>query len=33
VQTVCIWKVSKVGNRLQNLEFGQINEFRDPGKQ
>ncbi len=33
VQTVYIRKVTKVGNRLQNVEFDQINEFKDPGKQ
>jgi branched-chain amino acid transport system substrate-binding protein len=33
VQTVYIRKVTKVGGKLQNVEFDQINEFKDPGKQ
>jgi len=33
VQTVYIRKVEKVGNRLQNVEFDQVPEFKDPGKQ
>ncbi|MBS1230206.1 MAG: transporter substrate-binding protein [Proteobacteria bacterium] len=33
VQTVYIRKVEKVGNKLQNVEFDQVPEFKDPGKQ
>jgi len=33
VQTVYVRKVEKVGNRLQNVEFDQTPEFKDPGKQ
>ena len=33
VQTVYIRKVTKVGGKLQNVEFDQVNEFKDPGKQ
>jgi branched-chain amino acid transport system substrate-binding protein len=33
VQTVYVRKVTKVGSRLQNVEFDQIAEFKDPGKQ
>lgn len=33
VQTVYIRKVTKVGNRLQNVEFDQVADFKDPGKQ
>ena len=32
VQTVYIRKVTKVAGKLQNVEFDQINEFKDPGK-
>ena len=32
VQTIYIRKVEKVGGRLDNVEFDQIPEFRDPGK-
>ncbi|TRZ93338.1 MAG: ABC transporter substrate-binding protein [Rhodocyclaceae bacterium] len=32
VQTVYIRKVTKVGGKLQNVEFDQIPDFRDPGK-
>ncbi len=33
VQTVYIRKVEKVGGKLQNIEFDQVPEFKDPGKQ
>jgi branched-chain amino acid transport system substrate-binding protein len=33
VQTVYIRKVEKVGGKLQNVEFDQISDFKDPGKQ
>ncbi len=33
VQTVYIRKVTKVGGKLQNVEFDQVNDFKDPGKQ
>ena len=33
VQTVYIRKVEKVGGKLQNVEFDQVPEFKDPGKQ
>ena len=33
VQTVYIRKVEKVGGKLQNIEFDQVAEFKDPGKQ
>ena len=33
IQTVYIRKVEKVGGKLQNVEFDQINEVKDPGKQ
>jgi branched-chain amino acid transport system substrate-binding protein len=32
VQNVYIRRVEKVGNQLQNVEFDQVNEVRDPGK-
>jgi branched-chain amino acid transport system substrate-binding protein len=32
VQTIYIRKVERVGNRLQNVEFDQVPDFRDPGK-
>lgn len=32
VQTVYIRKVTKVGGKLQNVEFDQIPDFKDPGK-
>ncbi len=32
VQTIYIRKVQKVGNKLQNIEFDQLNEQKDPGK-
>ena len=33
VQTVYIRKVEKVGGKLQNVEFDQVVDFKDPGKQ
>jgi branched-chain amino acid transport system substrate-binding protein len=33
VQTVYVRKVEKVGGKLQNVEFDQIPDFKDPGKQ
>ena len=33
IQTVYIRKVEKVGGKLQNVEFDQVNEVKDPGKQ
>jgi branched-chain amino acid transport system substrate-binding protein len=33
VQTVYIRKVEKVGGRLVNVEFDQVPEFKDPGKE
>ena len=33
VQTVYVRKVEKVGGKLQNVEFDQVPEFKDPGKQ
>jgi branched-chain amino acid transport system substrate-binding protein len=33
VQTVYIRKVEKVGSRLQNVEFDQVADVKDPGKQ
>ena len=33
VQTVYIRKVERVGGKLQNVEFDQIPDFKDPGKQ
>jgi branched-chain amino acid transport system substrate-binding protein len=33
VQTVYIRKVTKVGSHLQNVEFDQVADFKDPGKQ
>jgi branched-chain amino acid transport system substrate-binding protein len=33
VQTVYIRKVEKVAGKLQNVEFDQVPEFKDPGKQ
>lgn len=33
VQTIYIRKVEKVGGKLQNVEFDQVPEFKDPGKQ
>jgi len=32
VQTVYIRKVEKVGDKLQNIEFDQVPDFKDPGK-
>ena len=32
VQTIYIRKVEKVGGKLQNVEFDQIADFKDPGK-
>ncbi len=32
IQNVYIRRVEKVGNQLQNVEFDQVNEVRDPGK-
>jgi branched-chain amino acid transport system substrate-binding protein len=32
VQNVYIRRVEKVGNQLQNVEFDQVNDVRDPGK-
>jgi branched-chain amino acid transport system substrate-binding protein len=33
IQTVYIRKVERVGGKLQNIEFDQVPEFKDPGKQ
>ncbi|MBI4754512.1 MAG: ABC transporter substrate-binding protein [Betaproteobacteria bacterium] len=33
VQTIYIRKVERVGGKLQNVEFDQVPDFRDPGKQ
>ncbi|WP_246265205.1 ABC transporter substrate-binding protein [Aromatoleum diolicum] len=33
VQTIYVRKVEKVGGKLQNVEFDQIANFKDPGKQ
>lgn len=33
VQTIYIRKVEKVGGKLQNIEFDQVVDFKDPGKQ
>ena len=33
VQTIYIRKVEKVGGKLQNVEFDQVPEFKDPGKE
>ena len=33
VQTVYIRKVEKIGGKLQNVEFDQVVDFKDPGKQ
>ena len=33
VQTVYVRKVEKVGGKLQNIEFDQVADFKDPGKQ
>ena len=33
VQTVYIRKTERVGGKLQNVEFDQIPDFKDPGKQ
>jgi branched-chain amino acid transport system substrate-binding protein len=33
VQTVYIRKVEKVGGKLQNVEFDQVVDFKDPGKE
>jgi branched-chain amino acid transport system substrate-binding protein len=32
VKTIYIRRVEKVGDRLQNVEFDQVPDFRDPGK-
>jgi branched-chain amino acid transport system substrate-binding protein len=32
VQTIYIRKVEKVGGKLQNVEFDQVVDFKDPGK-
>ncbi len=32
VQTIYIRKTERVGGKLQNVEFDQINDFKDPGK-
>lgn len=32
VQTIYIRKVAKVGGKLQNVEFDQVADFKDPGK-
>ena len=32
VQTIYIRKVQKVGGKLQNVEFDQVPDFKDPGK-
>lgn len=33
VQTIYIRKVTRVGSKLQNMEFDQVPAFKDPGKQ
>ena len=33
VQTIYIRKVERIAGKLQNVEFDQVNEFKDPGKQ
>jgi branched-chain amino acid transport system substrate-binding protein len=33
VQTIYIRKVERVGGRLQNIEFDQVVDFKDPGKE
>lgn len=33
VQTIYIRKVTRVGSKLQNVEFNQVPAFKDPGKQ
>jgi branched-chain amino acid transport system substrate-binding protein len=33
VQTVYIRKTERVAGKLQNVEFDQIPDFKDPGKQ
>ena len=33
VQTIYIRKVERVGTKLQNVEFDQVPDFKDPGKQ
>jgi branched-chain amino acid transport system substrate-binding protein len=33
VQTIYIRKTERVAGKLQNVEFDQVNEFKDPGKQ
>ena len=33
VQTIYIRKVTRVGSKLQNVEFDQVPTFKDPGKQ
>jgi len=33
VQTIYIRKVERVGGKLQNVEFDQVPDFKDPGKQ
>mgnify|MGYP002347409850 CR=1 FL=1 len=33
VQTIYIRKVTRVGSKLQNVEFDQVPAFKDPGKQ
>ena len=33
VQTVYVRKVERVDGKLQNVEFDQVPEFKDPGKQ
>jgi branched-chain amino acid transport system substrate-binding protein len=33
VQTIYIRKVEKVGSKLQNVEFDQVVDFKDPGKE
>ncbi len=33
VQTIYIRKVERVGGKLQNVEFDQVADFKDPGKQ
>ena len=32
VQTVYVRRVQKVGGELQNVEFDQVPDFKDPGK-
>jgi branched-chain amino acid transport system substrate-binding protein len=33
IQTIYIRKVEKVAGKLQNVEFDQVGNFKDPGKQ